>query len=51
VVETLKELKKHEYGKFFCLGNRLWGICDVPTEQDKEANFQAIKKSVMDKLI
>jgi predicted MPP superfamily phosphohydrolase len=43
-IETFKRIKKHEYGKFSVLGNHDYGeYVTWPTEQDKEANFQAIK--------
>ena len=43
-LETFNRIKKHEYGKYSVLGNHDYGeYVTWPTEQAKEANFEAIK--------
>jgi predicted MPP superfamily phosphohydrolase len=43
-VDTFKQIKKHEYGKYSVLGNHDYGeYVTWPTEVAKEENFQAIK--------
>ena len=43
-LETFNRIKKHEYGKYSVLGNHDYGeYVTSPTEQAKEANFEAIK--------
>jgi predicted MPP superfamily phosphohydrolase len=43
-IDTFKRIKKHQYGKYSVLGNHDYGeYISWPTEEAKEANFQAIK--------
>lgn len=44
-IETFNKIKSHPFGKFAVLGNHDYGeYVTWPTEAEKEANFQAIKK-------
>jgi predicted MPP superfamily phosphohydrolase len=44
LIDTFKRIKKHQYGKYSVLGNHDYGeYISWPTEEAKEANFQAIK--------
>lgn len=43
-LQTFNRIKEHKYGKYAVLGNHDYGeYISWPTEQEKEANFQAIK--------
>jgi predicted MPP superfamily phosphohydrolase len=43
-IDTFKRIKEHQYGKYSVLGNHDYGeYISWPTEEAKEANFQAIK--------
>lgn len=43
-IDTFNRIKKHEFGKYSVLGNHDYGeYITWPTEEAKEANFQAIK--------